>query len=749
MKAFIVDATYKIVDGQSYVCLFCRGENGDAFVTVNAFQPYFFIREKDLKKAEHIENFANERIAFKTFDDEPVVKILVDVPGDVPPLRRAFEEVGIHTYEADIVFPRRFLMDHCIQGYVDVEGDYAFQEELKVYKEPELRIISSANIALRIMSIDIETDPRARKIYSIAITGESYTHVLLVAKEKLKTAEIFLSEETLLERFFSLLQEHDPDIIIGWNVIDFDFAVIKKRCKKLGIPFVLGRERKESKLVLRKNFFDKSRVTADGRLVIDLLEWVRAAVKLDDYRLETASQYYLNEGKVKLQNKVIDIERYFHDEPEKLVEYNLKDAELVLQILEKSTLLSLYTRRSALTGLMIDEVRGSIASLDSIYLKRLRERGYVAPSVRYAEKEESITGGYVMESKPGIYENIVVFDFKSLYPSLMRTFNIDPLAFGKKGITAPNGATFSKEKGIMPEIISELLAVREEYTKKKDETGRYAIKILLNSFFGVMASPACRFFNLDIANAITSFAQFFIKKTAKLIENEGYEVIYSDTDSCFIVCGKNPKKEGEMLEKKINTILRDFIRKEYGVESHLELEFEKVYEKFLMPKLRGGTKGAKKRYAGLVDGKLDIVGLEAVRGDWTPLAKKFQEELLMRIFSKKEVAPFIFSFVSDLRKGKYDDLLVYKKSIRKPLEEYIRITPSHVKAARKLKNFSGNVIRYVYTKEGAEPLELVHGNYDYEHYIKKQLKPLADSVLVFFNLNFDEMLSGQKTLFGY
>lgn len=749
MKAFIVDATYRAVDGRSFVCLFCRGEDGEAFVTMNAFKPYFFIREKDLKKAERIENFAFEKTSLKTFYEELVVKILADVPGDVPQLRRAFEEEGILTYEADIVFPRRFLIDHTIKAYVEVNGDYEFQDEIRVYTDPEIIPISSLPIPLKVMAIDIETDPRARKMYSIAIACATYKKVLIVSKEKLTSAETFATEEEMLKCFFTLVKEVDPDIITGWNVIDFDFQVIKKRCKKFNIPFVLGRVAKESKLVLREGFFERSKISAEGRIIIDLLDWIRGAVKLSNYRLETAAQHYLKEGKVKLQNGVIDIERFFHEEPEKLVVYNLKDAVLVLQILDTSNILPLYVRRSELTGLMIDEVRGSIASLDSIYLKHLRKRGYVAPSVKYTEKEESITGGYVMDSKPGIYDNIVVFDFKSLYPSLMRTFNIDPLSYGKKGITAPNGATFSKEFGIMPEILKELMEVREEYRKKKDEVGRYAIKILLNSFFGVMASPVCRFYNLEMANAITSFAQFFIKKTAKLIEDDGYEVIYSDTDSVFIVAGNKPENVGKTIEKKVNATLNDFVKKEYGVPSYLELEFEKVYSKFLMPHLRGVAKGAKKRYAGLVDGHLEITGLEAVRGDWTPLAKKFQEELLLRVFSGEEVAPFVSSFLSNLKAGKYDDLLVYKKSVRKPLEEYVKINPPHIKAARKLKEFSGSVIQYVYTKEGIEPLELAHGNYDYEHYIQKQLKPIANSILVFFKLNFEELLSGQKTLFSY
>lgn len=751
MKGFIVDATYRIIHGKPYVTLFGRSEDGEAFLTLNYFKPYFFIREKDLKKAEGLEEFETEKCSLKNFDDEKVVKILVEIPSDVFKLRKVFGAEGIKTFEADIQFARRFLIDKKIQAGVEVIGDYEYQENIKVFKEPELKMADKIlDIPLKVLSLDIETDTNSNNIYCISLVTKGYKNVLIVSDKKLKQAESFNTEKEMLERFFVILKDVDPDIITGWNVIDFDLNVIKKGCTKLEVPFILGRVNSQSKIVIKEGFFETSKVVAEGRQVIDLLNWVRSAVKLGDYKLETVAQYYLGEGKVMaFTEKGAEIEHLFKKDKQKLVYYNLKDSELVEKVLNKSGLLDLYLHRSYLTGLMIEDVRGSIASLDSIYLKKLRTKGYVAPSVAYNNKEERVEGAYVMESKPGLYDNIIVLDFKSLYPSLMRTFNLDPLSFGKKGLKAPNGATFSRKEGVMPEIIQELFEVREGYKKRKDEVGTYAIKIIMNSFYGVMASPMCRFYNLDLANAITSFARYFIKKTAEIVREEGYEVIYSDTDSIFLIAGKNPEKAGKELEESINKILKHYVKSEYLVDSYMHLEFKKVYSKFIMPKLRGVDKGAKKRYAGLVDGKLEIVGMEAVRGDWTLLAKKFQEELLKKVFAGQKVGDFVYNFVRDLRAGKYDDLLVYKKSIRKSLEDYTKITPSHIKAARKLKNFKGTMISYVYTTEGVEPVGMVKGKYDYEHYVEKQLKPIADSIFVFFNLNFNELLLGQKSLLGF
>ena len=515
MKGFIVDSGYRILHGKAYITLFGRSEQGEPFLTLSSYQPYFFILKKDLKKAQSLEDFSFEETSLKDFKDQALVKITVDIPSDVAHLRKGFEGEGIQTYEADIQFARRFLIDTKIQACVDIEGDYSYQNEVKVYKDPELRPLALFSPPLKLLAIDIETDSRAKEIYCISLVCGEVKKVLIVSDKKLKQAESFALEKDMLERFFQLVRELDPDLILGWNLINFDLKVIRKRCQKLEVPFVLGRLDTVKKLVLKEGFFERSKVIADGRQIIDLLMWVRDTVKLDDYKLETVAYHYLQEGKnITFFSKGEEIEELFRKDPQKLVYYNLKDSELVLRILEKSTLLSLYMKRSSLTGLMLDDVKGSIASLDALYLKKLRDRGYVAPSTGHSAKEESITGGYVMDSVPGLYENIVVFDFKSLYPSLMRTFNIDPLSFGKKGIKAPNGASFSKEKGIMPEILEELFEVREEYRKNKDEVGRYAIKILMNSFFGVMASPLCRYYSLELANGITSFAQFFIKKTA-------------------------------------------------------------------------------------------------------------------------------------------------------------------------------------------------------------------------------------------
>jgi DNA polymerase II len=746
MKGYIVDASYTMVNDRSVVTLYGRSSQGEPFLTTHKYKSYFFIKETDLKETLKLVNVEFEKTKLKNFADQNVTKIYVDIPSELKKLRKILLEHGIECFESDIPLARRFLMDHSIKGCIEINGERSFQADTLVLRNPEL-IPISCEPNLIILSIDIETDMQGEKIFSIAMVTKTQKHVIVINNKPIKNAEIVDNEEDLIERFFELLEDINPDVITGWNVINFDLKIIRSKCQELEIPFILGRGNSPTKMYVRDNFFESSTVKATGRQVVDALSLVRSYEKLESYKLEFVAQKILGKGKVKgidIQN----MESFLKKNPQKFVDYNLQDAELVLLILEKSGALEINIKKSIITGLMLSEVNGSIASLDNIYIPRLHEIGYVAPSIKGSELNERITGGYVMDSVPGLYNNIVVLDFKSLYPSIMRTFNIDPLAFGRKGIQSPNGATFSRDLALLPKILQEIWIIREQYKRCNDKAGSYAMKILLNSFFGVLASPMCRFYSLEIGNAITSFAQLYIKKTATLIEKEGYQVIYSDTDSVFVKIDANPNKIGKQLETNINKILSKEILREHKVKSYLELEFEKTYTKFLMPKLRGGTKGAKKRYAGLVNGKLQITGLEAVRGDWTKLAKKFQIALLTIIFEDKDPAKFIKGYIQDLKKGKYDDLLTYKKQIRKPLESY-KVTPPHVKAARQLPNFRGPIIEYIYSKDGVVAFELSRKNYDYEHYISKQLKPIAESILVFFNLNFEEIMSGQKSIFGF
>jgi DNA polymerase-2 len=261
----------------------------------------------------------------------------------------------------------------------------------------------------------------------------------------------------------------------------------------------------------------------------------------------------------------------------------------------------------------------------------------------------------------------------------------------------------------------------------------------MNSLFGVLGASASRLFSPPVANAITIAGQHVIRLAASAVEAAGHRVIYGDTDSLFVDPGEpdlaRVEERAGRLRETIGAHVAEGLRAEFGVESWLELEFEKVYARFWMPEVRGGATGSKKRYAGLIPGAggeaLELVGLEAVRRDWSAVARRFQRELLRLVFHDQPVDDFIRAFVADLRAGRFDGELTYRKAIRKPLEAYTKTTPPHVKAARKQAAGPGRIVAYVVTIAGPEAADETTAPPDYDHYLTQQLRPIGDALLHF------------------
>jgi DNA polymerase-2 len=485
---------------------------------------------------------------------------------------------------------------------------------------------------------------------------------------------------------------------------------------------------------------------------------------MDDYGLDAVARSLLGEGKTLAgHGRAEEILRLFEEDRERFVEYNRTDARLALEVLERLRLVELAVERSRLTGLPLDRVASSIAAFDFLYLSALGRRGIVAPSVRTeAEIGEPQGGGHVLEPRPGLYANVVVLDFKSLYPSLIRTFDIDPLNLVRPEagqadpdpLVAPNGAAFSRRKGILSEILDDLLPRREEARRAGDAVKSHAIKILMNSFYGVLGTPACRFHDARLANAITSFGREVLLWCKERIEAESRRVLYGDTDSLFVETGETDagaaRAFGEALAARLNEDLARHVADRWRVTSRLDLAFDRLYLRLCLPAVRHGTAGARKRYAGLVEGKqgteVVFTGMEAVRGDWTDLARDVQRELFARLFSDRPVLDYLREVVADLRRGRLDDRLVYRKALRKAAEAYTTTTPPHVAAARKMAGKTRGRVAYVVTTDGPEPALDRRHPFDHEHYVEKQLRAVAEPVLALLGQDFDDVSGSRRQL---
>ncbi|MGZ3808398.1 MAG: DNA polymerase II, partial [Bacteriovorax sp.] len=458
-----------------------------------------------------------------------------------------------------------------------------------------------------------------------------------------------------------------------------------------------------------------------------------------------------------------EIERRFREDKLSLARYNLKDAQLVLDIFKTTKILDLLLNRSLISGLLLDRVGGSTAAFDHFYLPPLHKQGYVAPNVVDIEWMKQAKGGFVLNPKVGVHENVLVMDFKSLYPTLIQTFLIDPLSRAERAVNplkTPVGLSFSRDQHILPGKIAELLERRARAKAEKNANLSQAVKILMNSFYGVMGSSGCRFYQEDLPDAITGTGQWLLKTVIQFLNELGFEVLYGDTDSLFVQLKKveDFQEEGNALVKKVNLFLMEKLQNDFSVQSKLEIQYDKFFKKLMLTSTRGVGEGAKKRYAGIVlketdeGGKEELVltGMEYVRSDWSALARNFQFELIRRVFYGEDIRSFIDQTLKDLLDRKLDESLVLSKRLTKPIEEYVKNVPPHAKAAKILYEKKGILKRrpqYVMTLRGAVPIELPHDDIDYDYYIDRQLAPIADSILSLFGLNFESFRSAQLSLF--
>jgi len=441
--------------------------------------------------------------------------------------------------------------------------------------------------------------------------------------------------------------------------------------------------------------------------------------------------------------------------------YARTDARLAHDIVHKLNLVPLAFARSRLTGMTPDRVAASIASFDFLYLSELEPLGIVAPSVRGDDSRVHVAqqGGHVLEPVAGLHGNVWVFDFRSLYPSVIRTFNIDPLSYVESPapqadlIETPGGA-FRREPAILPRLLDDLFPRREAARQVGDEVASHAIKILMNSFYGVLGTPACRFYNPALANSITGMGREVLLWSKRWFEAAGFVVLYGDTDSLFVQTpttdSEVARDQAQKLAAALNADLARYVEERWRVPSRLELKFEKLYLKLFLPHARHSTRGASKRYAGLRYGdgvdKVEFIGMEVVRRDWTALAKEVQRELYGRLFTDQPVDVYLADVVKRVRSGQLDEALVYRKNLRKDTEEYTATTPPHVAAARKSTQASGRLISYVMTLAGPEPLDEVRNPLDREHYVTKQVKPVAEPVLATLGLDFERVIGDMRQL---
>ena len=721
-------------------------------------------------------------LALCDFQHRPVLGLYCDKYRQLQQYTKRLRECGVDVYEADIRPPERYLMERFITASVLFAGrpnPDAGGPLLDAHLKPG----PGYRPRLKLCSLDIETTAHG-ELYSIALEGCGQRQVYMLGPPNGNAdgvdfdLEYCASHRDMLQRLNEWMARHDPDAIIGWNVVQFDLRILQRHAERCHIPLLLGRGASEMEWREhggRQNHFFAQ---AAGRLIIDGIEALRSATwSFTSFSLEHVSQTLLGEGKAidNPYSRMAEIDRRFAQDKPALARYNLKDCELVTRIFDKTELLTFLLERASVTGLAADRSGGSVAAFEHLYMPMMHRQGYVAPNLGDVEGEDS-PGGFVMDSQAGLYDSVLVLDYKSLYPSIIRTFLIDPvgLVVGTREASGPGtvegfrGGRFSRTKHCLPAIVKQISDGRDAAKREHNKPLSQALKIIMNAFYGVLGSSGCRFFDPRLASSITLRGHEIMHHTRRLIEQLGYQVIYGDTDSTFVWLrtAHSDEQAGEIgrdLVVHVNAWFDQYLRDEFGLKNALELQFETHYRRFLMPTIRGSEEGSKKRYAGLVrrpDGREEMVykGLETVRSDWTPLAQQFQQELYLRIFRGEAYRDYVRQYARSTASGELDELLVYRKRLRRPLGDYEKNVPPHVRAARIADEFNraqgrplqyqnGGAIRYVMTLAGPEPLEVRRSPIDYEHYLTRQLQPVADGILPFVDDDFTALTSPQRSLF--
>lgn len=693
---FILTRHWRDTPQGTEVSFWLATDNGPLQVTLAPQESVAFIPADQVPRAQHIlqgeQGFRLTPLALKDFHRQPVYGLYCRAHRQLMNYEKRLREGGVTVYEADVRPPERYLMERFITSPVWVEGDMHNGTIVNARLKPH----PDYRPPLKWVSIDIETT-RHGELYCIGLEGCGQRIVYMLGPENGDASsldfelEYVASRPQLLEKLNAWFANYDPDVIIGWNVVQFDLRMLQKHAERYRLPLRLGRD----------------------------------------------------------------------------------NSELVTQIFHKTEIMPFLLERATVNGLPVDRHGGSVAAFGHLYFPRMHRAGYVAPNLGEVPPHAS-PGGYVMDSRPGLYDSVLVLDYKSLYPSIIRTFLIDPVGL-VEGMAQPDpehstegflDAWFSREKHCLPEIVTNIWHGRDEAKRQGNKPLSQALKIIMNAFYGVLGTTACRFFDPRLASSITMRGHQIMRQTKALIEAQGYDVIYGDTDSTFVwLKGAHSEEEaakiGRALVQHVNAWWAETLQKQ-RLTSALELEYETHFCRFLMPTIRGADTGSKKRYAGLIQEgdkqRMVFKGLETVRTDWTPLAQQFQQELYLRIFRNEPYQEYVRETIDKLMAGELDARLVYRKRLRRPLSEYQRNVPPHVRAARladeenqkrgrPLQYQNRGTIKYVWTTNGPEPLDYQRSPLDYEHYLTRQLQPVAEGILPFIEDNFATLMTGQLGLF--
>ena len=733
------------VDGKdrTLVYLFGTTEQGEPLaVRTPLLMPYFQVVEptKDvletLEKRDDIERLESQEL-WVDGDIKNCTKVTTSHPGNVPRVRDWLRNNGFKPLAADIPFHYRYLYDNDIGGCITVSG-----EEVEV-SGWTCRVVDASKID------SSETFEADFKLFSFDIENSIYERTIYCISYCLKNSEGYLFEETLhgeeediLKRFVKAVSDHDPDIITGYNIDGYDLPLLKERAEVYGLSLKIGRDGSEMEQKFQRFW------KVQGRVVADAWWNVKREVRPRQESLNAVAKELLGREKHDVNPKKMDEE--WASDPKKVMDYCLEDAKLALEILEHIMVIQKYQHIGSVSKLPLDDVINGMTSnmIDSLMIRLADSRGIGVPMTNRRKRTGHIEGGYVHSLDPGLYEWVCVLDFKSMYPSIIIDRNLCFTTMSEDGeIETPHGVKFSspeQKKALLPDLLLNLMTKRdsakklqaaaqteteEQYYRRVQE----AIKILMNSVYGVFASYFYRFTNLDIGASITAYAREYVKEILKDLENEGLDVIYGDTDSVFF---RSPHTN---LEETID--FGQKIAERYSVGAK-QLEFEKILQPFF-------SHGVKKRYVGKQiwpkEGML-IRGYETRRTDSFPvqvwaLKDVFAKLMDLDVDDALETARDWVTKVSngEIEKQHYvisKTVNLKRKYVNEDNQAHLQAYKKYIETGRPF--VSGMKVSFIVTNAKVSPMEVEPfipdeecPEPDYDYYVDRIAKSLSRVTDVF------------------
>ncbi|MEM0371669.1 MAG: DNA polymerase II [Ignisphaera sp.] len=778
IDVFILDVSYEILGNEPHVVIWgVTEDNKRVLLRDRRFRPYFYaIVEDSYSNKEKLEAIITQikklsipkspilsiEVMKKRLNGEYVtaLKITTLLPEYVREYRNHVSRLlGIRAVvEADIRFSMRYLIDNDIypctwnrfkvlrQG---VSPGYRVDEEFEVVDVlGRIDRISLPN--LRILAIDIEVyNPRGTPrpdrdpIIIISLMNSEKEVVKITARDK--------DDRNLIKEFIEYVRKYDPDIIVGYNSNQFDWPYLIDRCRHLGIKLDVSR-----KIGSEPSRSVYGHISIPGRVNVDLFDFAEEIAEIKVKSLDEVADYL---GVMKKSERTIvpwyEIHRYWDDEKlrEILLKYSEDDVVSTYGIAEK--FLPFAIQLSSVTGIPLDQVgTASVGFRLEWYLMRVAYRyGELIPN-RVERPYEPYRGAIVLEPRKGIHENIAVLDFSSMYPNIMIKYNIGPDTYVRDPYLCKNNDCYevpeigyrflnrptSFLKSALESLITARKSVREQMKLYKNNEYEYrlldarqkALKILANACYGYMGWTGARWYCKECAEAVAAYGRQIIKMVFNFAKKYCLEIIYGDTDSIFV------KYEPEKINMFINEIER---------ELGLEIKIDKVYKRVFFTE-------AKKRYVGLTsEGFIDIVGFEAVRGDWADIAKNIQEkvaEIVLKTGDYKKAVDYVRKELEDLKRGIAEgkvliDSFIIWKTITKPLSEYEAMQP-HIAVAKQLIKMGykvdvGDKIGYVICRgsgkisDRARPyISIDVKDIDIDYYIEHQIIPAVIRILGYFGI---------------